>query len=226
MRNATKNFVVSFSGGKDSTAMLLKMIESGEKIHSVIFFDTEWEFPEMYDHISKVEKMINMKIYRLRHKIGFDYLLHDRPIRIKSGPEQGKLRCHGYGWATMARRWCTREKLNVVEYYLKPIQNVVSCVGIAKDETQRNDNFGDLFIKRRFPLQEFDMTEKDALKYCYSKGLDWNGLYDYFDRVSCFCCPLQPKKNFEILKKFYPELWKRILSMQNKFDDYHTKIFV
>ena len=37
------NNVISLSGGKDSTAMLHMMLERGESIHSVLFFDTGWE---------------------------------------------------------------------------------------------------------------------------------------------------------------------------------------
>ena len=48
--------IVSFSGGKDSTAMLLLMIEKGYKIDEIIFLDTGVEFPEMYEHIEKVKK--------------------------------------------------------------------------------------------------------------------------------------------------------------------------
>ena len=39
--------VVSLSGGKDSTAMLLMLLERGEPVADVVFFDTGWEFPEM-----------------------------------------------------------------------------------------------------------------------------------------------------------------------------------
>lgn len=46
---------VSLSGGKDSTAMLLLMIERGLPINTVLWADTDMEFPEMYDHISKVD---------------------------------------------------------------------------------------------------------------------------------------------------------------------------
>ena len=41
-------FVVSCSGGKDSTAMLLLMIERGMPIDMVLVADTGLEFPEMY----------------------------------------------------------------------------------------------------------------------------------------------------------------------------------
>lgn len=37
-----KNNIVSFSGGKDSTAMVLEMLERNVPIHSVIAFDTGW----------------------------------------------------------------------------------------------------------------------------------------------------------------------------------------
>ena len=43
-------YAVSLSGGKDSTAMLLLMIERGLPINTVLWADTGMEFPEMYDH--------------------------------------------------------------------------------------------------------------------------------------------------------------------------------
>lgn len=46
---------VSLSGGKDSTAMLLLMIERGMPIDMVLYADTGMEFPEMYDHIAKLD---------------------------------------------------------------------------------------------------------------------------------------------------------------------------
>ena len=48
--------VVSFSGGKDSTAMLLRMIELGMPVDVILFCDTGLEFPELYEHIRKVEE--------------------------------------------------------------------------------------------------------------------------------------------------------------------------
>lgn len=53
-----KIHVVSFSGGKDSTAMLLMMIEKGITVDRVICVDTTKEFPQMYEHIQKVQAMI------------------------------------------------------------------------------------------------------------------------------------------------------------------------
>lgn len=43
-----------------------------------------------------------------------------------------------------------------------------------------------------------EMTEKDCLKYCYDKSLDWNGLYEKLERVNCWCCPLKNLKELRV----------------------------
>lgn len=64
--------IVSFSGGKDSTAMLLMMLEREMKIDRVICVDTTKEFPGMYSHIQQVQKMVwPLEIEVV--KIDFDY---------------------------------------------------------------------------------------------------------------------------------------------------------
>lgn len=52
--------VVQFSGGKDSTAMLLMMLEKNMPIDDIIFCDTGKEFPQIYEHIEKVNKYIGV----------------------------------------------------------------------------------------------------------------------------------------------------------------------
>ncbi|MBD3306705.1 phosphoadenosine phosphosulfate reductase family protein, partial [candidate division KSB3 bacterium] len=50
--------IVSYSGGKDSTAMLLMMIERHMPIDRIVFADTTLEYPEMYGWIDRVEQII------------------------------------------------------------------------------------------------------------------------------------------------------------------------
>lgn len=65
--------IVQFSGGKDSTAMLLMMLEKGMQVDEIIFCDTGKEFPGMYVHIGKVEQYIGRKITTLKAEKSFDY---------------------------------------------------------------------------------------------------------------------------------------------------------
>ena len=107
-----KNNVLSLSGGKDSTAMLHMMLERGEPIHSVVFFDTGWEFPEMYDHLNQIEQKTGLQILRLKHPQGFDYWLNRRQVRTKRDrfDEDGNLTHRkgdvfriGNGWPSPSR---------------------------------------------------------------------------------------------------------------------------
>ena len=54
--------IVKFSGGKDSTAMLLLMLERGLPVDEIIFCDTGLEYPELYKHIAEVERYTGRKI--------------------------------------------------------------------------------------------------------------------------------------------------------------------
>ena len=59
-----------------------------------------------------------------------------------------------------------------------------------------------------YPLCFWAMAEAECLQYCYDRGFDWGGLYEDFNRVSCYCCPLKPLSELYTLWKKYPELWQ------------------
>ena len=54
--------IVKFSGGKDSTVMLLEMIERGERIDKIVFHDTLLEFHEMYEYVALIERLTGRKV--------------------------------------------------------------------------------------------------------------------------------------------------------------------
>lgn len=205
--------IVSFSGGKDSTAMLLMMIEKGIQIDEIIFLDTGVEFPEMYKHIEKVEKYINRTITKLKAENTYEYMMFDY-VKIK-GKNKGQ---KGYSWADFRNRWCTKYlKQQVISRYLREKYKNIEIIefhGIAADETKRLLKNKEKNIK--YPLAEWRIIEKEALEYCYSKGFSWNGLYEKFDRVSCWCCPLKNLKELKVLYKEYPELWKKLKEWDSK----------
>ena len=201
---------VSFSGGKDSTAMLLQMIEKGEQINEVVFCDTGLEFPQMYDHVKKIREIVeshNINFVTLTAPYSFDYYLLEYPIDSK------KYGLHyGFGWPTPVIRWCTKHlKTQLIEQHYKELSDieVIRCIGLASDEQKRIERTEGK-TGYRYPLNEWGQTEKDALQYCYSKGFDWGGLYEIFGRVSCWCCPLQPIGALKKLYKLYPDLWAQL----------------
>ena len=203
--NYNNNIVVSLSGGKDSTAMLHWMLEKNIPVHSVVFFDTGWEFPAMYTHLDLIEKKTGLNIIRLKPEKSYYYYMFEHRIKAKTGVMKGRIHKVGNGWANFNRRWCTRYKINALEKYKNSIKNSVSYVGIAVDEKRKIDK------NKKYPLIEFKKTEKDCLKYCKKLGYHWDGLYDIFDRVSCYCCPLQKIGDLQKLRKHFPTLWEQML---------------
>ena len=202
--------VVHFSGGKDSTAMLLMMLEHNIPIDYVIFCDTGKEFPAMYKHIEKVEAYTGLEITRLKAAKSFDYYMFDH-VKTR-GKNKGKC---GYGWPTMGIRWCTTMlKQQPAKRFMKDLDGeCMEYIGIAADEPKRHINIAPNI---RHPLYDWGITEAMALRYCYDKGFDWDGLYEHFRRVSCWCCPLKSLPELKALYEFYPELWQKLRQMDEK----------
>ena len=214
--------IVSFSGGKDSTAMLLMMIEKGITVDRVICVDTTKEFPQMYEHIKKVQEMIYpLKIEIV--KIDFDYWFGEH-IKTRGKRKGDK----GYGFPDFRNRWCTALKRQSFRKLLASTQynsrkrggvnsipnDIVEFHGIAFDEKERTSRNTGRNIK--YPLVEWQITERQALDYCYSKGLDWGGLYEKMHRVSCWCCPLSRIGELRVLYNEFPELWEQLKEMDKK----------
>jgi 3'-phosphoadenosine 5'-phosphosulfate sulfotransferase (PAPS reductase)/FAD synthetase len=223
--------VVSVSGGKDSTAMLLMMLERGEPIADIVFFDGGWEFPQMREHLEQLEQFTGQKITRLRprlpvgvvtEKSPFDWLFSEYPI-IKRGTDQ--VHKIGRGWPAPKRRWCTGCKQDALKAHLLALthrEGVVlplrQCIGFASDERERLDGptkRDGIYHVQRYPLVEWGVTEADALSYCTKRGFTWGGLYRFFSRVSCFCCPLQSLHDLRTLRRHFPALWQRMLAMES-----------
>jgi 3'-phosphoadenosine 5'-phosphosulfate sulfotransferase (PAPS reductase)/FAD synthetase len=212
--------IVSFSGGKDSAAMLLMMVERGEPVDAVVYFDAgEWEFPQMADHIATVEAMIApIPLVRLYPRKPFTWLMLHKEVRPRGG---GNVKYVGWGWPSPLRRWCTREKTDQLDKFRRSLgADTIQAIGFAADETRRTDsaNMVRLAASVRFPLVEWDVTESDALAYCRSLGLTWGGLYDIFPRVSCFCCPLQSLGELRKLRRYFPDLWGKILEWERQMN--------
>ena len=88
-----KLHIVSLSGGKDSTAMLLRMLEEGMTVDLILFCDTGLEFEGMYHHLDKLEKYIGRPITRLKSPQPFEYLFLEHMPKRKNPELIGRKGC-------------------------------------------------------------------------------------------------------------------------------------
>ena len=174
--------ILSLSGGKDSVAsyFLCKDV-----IDCVVYVDSGVDFPT----IKKTALLIGQDFASSGGRfevLSFDFLL-------------GLSR---WGWPSMRNRWCTNLKVRAIKEFKKSLGvSVNEYVGIAYDEQHR------CRPGVKYPLVDAGMTEKQALSFCYSYGIDFGGVYQYFHRASCFCCPLGGKRHFRRLYEYNKKLF-------------------
>ncbi len=92
------------------------MIKRGMPIDAVISADTGMEFPEMYEHLAKVDEYLfrerGIHITTLRHPHGFEWLMFDEPKQKRSSLENRArlgIPPYGNGWPGIRVRWCTEQ---------------------------------------------------------------------------------------------------------------------
>ncbi len=199
-------YIASFSGGKDSTAMVLRLLDEPDyPLSEVVFFDTGMEFDSVYTIVSLVETLCKdraIKFTRLHPKEQFLKMMLIRPVKDH----------YGYDWCGGRCRWMTRIKLDTIDKYC---EDNPQYVGIAYDEKHR-------CADKLYPLVDWHMSEAACLEYCHRHGIFWDEdgveLYSLLDRVSCWCCS---NKNLKELKAMYdhlPKYWGYLKGLQSRID--------
>jgi 3'-phosphoadenosine 5'-phosphosulfate sulfotransferase (PAPS reductase)/FAD synthetase len=194
-------YILSFSGGKDSTFLLLELIRRGYRLDEVQFFDTGWEYPVMYEHIEKCKMLCEkngIAFITLRPPYTFDELFAK------------------YSWCGGNCRWGTTYKTQTLDKYSQQNIGSIVYVGIAADETARIEKERADF--KRFPLVEWGITEAECLQGCYDAGFDWGGMYEHLDRLSCKFCKNKNLKELRNIQAYYPEVWSELKDYQSRTD--------
>ena len=133
-------WVLSLSGGKDSTALGLKWLDLYQidpdtyPLDEVIYCDVGMEFPAMVEHINHLETIFidaGIKFTRLKSEKPFEYWMFEYQPK-KRNPELQHLK--GKSWPTSRVRWCTGElKQKIISRYFKQLRSqktVIQLVGL------------------------------------------------------------------------------------------------
>ncbi len=184
---------VSFSGGKDSLAVLLLAMESGIDF-SVFFLNTGIELPETVEYVDEVEKAYGIKIDRIdAGNAFFDSLEH-------------------FGPPGRDYRWCCKAcKLGPTTRYIleRYPKGLLTLIGQRRYESFERMRKGSVWRNEWIPNQlsaspiqnwtSFEvwlyiLWKKAPINIWYKRGLT---------RIGCYLCPSSDLADFSIVREYF-----------------------
>lgn len=208
--------IASCSFGKDSLATVLLALRNDEPLDEVVYcevmFDreTSGEIPEHIEFIRGTAipflQREGIKVVELQSKK--TYIDHFFGVS-KSGRSKGKI--HGFPLCGKCAI-CRDCKLPPIKEYQETLSaETIQYVGIAKDEQERLLR---LKNNRVSLLDKYGFREIDAFDLCRRHGL-LSPIYEFAERNGCFFCPNAKEKELRHLYDYHPDLWGRMLELQN-----------
>ena len=201
--------IVSFSGGKDSTALAILEADA-----MPVFADTGWEFDEIYQHIDRFEKVTGREVLRLKSK----------DLYGESLPESIKRKRFMPGFKA---RWCTRmHKIEVIETWLMDKVPVEMLIGLRADEEERKGHIVCLDgLTVRYPLKERGMKYQDVVDLCNKYDL-LPEYPPYMARGGCEGCFYKSKNEVLALRELKPVVYDELMDLEESVQDERKKFAV
>ncbi len=197
------NVIVSFSGGKDSSA-LLELARRSDISYYIYFSDTGLELPETIEFVNEV---------------GYD---------IKGKGNSFWRYVSKFGPPARDYRWCCKVlKLAPTRKALKSLAPGVTLVGQRKYESFARMKSKSIWRNRWLP--EFmtgaplnDWSSLETWLYIGIRKVKTNPLYQKgFERLGCYLCPSSRLSDYRRVKERYPNLWGR---WENFLSNYATEM--
>lgn len=211
--------VANLSGGRDSTTMVIKWLENGNNLDYILFCDTGFEFPLMYEYVDKLngylKRKFNKEITFIKNGDKFTQWAFELPIT--RGDRQGQMR--GIP-RTLGRDYCTRElkivpsRNFILEKSPNKLKNSV-LIGYTFNEVERGRISNLDYAFPIYPLHEWGMNEAECETFLKERSIA-NPLYKHFSRTGCFLCPKQSIKAYYKLYLHYPKEWALMKEWETK----------
>lgn len=177
LENADSRWIVGFSGGKDSTALLkvvvaaAKGLRGGPSKIDIIYCDTGVENPALDAYVKTLLRRIDAEICGTRRR--FRTVIVQAPLKDRFFV---KLIGRGYPPPTNAFRWCTKNlRINPVSKFIAEAaeSDAVVSLGMRRNESRQRDRSlnrlgdgpwqrqieGKLHYRLFLPLLSFDIEE-------------------------------------------------------------------
>lgn len=231
--------VVSFSGGKDSTALLLCCIDVATKLGRLpvraVFYDEEAIHPTTIEYVDRVRQdpRVALEWYciPIKHR---NACSNESPFWYCWDPDKRDLWVRDMPAHAITTHPVFQMGMSMQEFGIEQFRRTgVVCVqGIRTEESIRRYRAvamkqDENFIAKPAPATFFaypiyDMSSKDVWKLVQMKDADYNRTYDIFNRTEMHehfltqrvCPPYgeEPLRGLWVYAECFPELWHKMIA--------------
>lgn len=209
--------IVSYGGGTNSTALLVGLLERGERPDAITFADTGGEKPHTYEHVAIVNDWCM--------RIGFpeiETLRGDMPQQVidvtleRECFRLGKLPAKAYGFSSCSDKWKMepqrRYNRAFAEKHGIDQSEITRLIGFDADEHSRVERGRAMAhkkpVREEYPLYDWGWGREECVEAIARAGLPQPG------KSACYFCPSTKKSELLDLRERYPDLMARALEME------------
>lgn len=202
-----EKIVISFSGGKDSTAtadVVVKALSNPSLVH--IFGDTTLEFPSTIEYASRFRKDHPQAIFEIAR--------NDEQVFYDV--------CEDIGPPARMMRWCcsmfkTGPITRVINGFYRN-QQILTFYGIRKSESVSRSKYNRIedsaesvkIQQQTVASPIFFWKDIDVWLYLLAEKVDFNDAYRLgYDRVGCWCCPNNNQRAQFLSRIYMPDRSKK-----------------
>ena len=207
------DLVISFSGGKDSCAMLAYICEKYPNARKhIVFADTGWEHDDAEEWCQSIAARFNQELHIVRaaNKDFFSMVEHRQKFPgakyrqctsdLKRGPIQKWIRNNCGSRVVQAIGIRAQESVGRAKQ--KPLKRNKSLTNSKRT------------VYDWFPI--FDWTEDEVKQYLVERNIPLHPVYEYLPRFSCQVCIFNTPKELNAIRDNNPTAFNKIADLEKK----------
>ena len=231
--------VVSFSGGKDSTALLLCVLKVAENLNrlpvTAIFYDEEAIHPPTIEYVERVSKdpRVNLEWYciPIKHrnacsnKQPYWYCWHpeEKEKWVRDMPEQAIPEHDRFKFGQSMQDFGVAHFKNTNKVVVQGIRTEESLRRYRVVARKKEENYivkAEKGVFFAFPI--YDWSSKDVWKLVSIEDADYNRTYDIFNKTEWYehllqqrvCPPYgeEPLRGLWVYAECFPEMWEKMIN--------------